>query len=100
MVEWPKTTGQTHFLAIDLNGPHGGKSNISYYIGSSGWKTLYEASSNNEKALGPFLIRAKANIAGKVKSYGPPNIEETQIYNKTSINEVENIKKSLCNAKK
>ena len=100
MVEWPNTSGYSHYVGIDLNGPFGGYSNISYYYSSSyGWATLYEAT-GKEGALGPFLIRANANIAGKKKSYGPPNLDETKIYNKPSVNEVENIRKTLNSAKK
>ena len=100
MVEWQNTSGNSHFIGIDNNGPFSHLEISMYYSPTYGWASLYDAMDEDDDALGPFLIRANANVAGKMQSFGPPDPEKLKRFKKPSINEVENIKKTLNKVKK
>ena len=76
MIRWPSTTGNTHRVAVDMDGPNA-NINLGWHRNISGtWITLPQAAG---LSAGILVVRANAMASGKSVSYGSPiadNINE------------------------
>jgi hypothetical protein len=67
MVHWPATSGETHYLGYDENGPNA-NANLDWYCEGNDWQIFHILASTSP---GVFMIRVNAMVSeGKQTVYG------------------------------